>query len=439
MSGSPKIPHIAVTTDLASTHSLHGSEEDGKSQHDSVLSNEQDRQTMSPVSDHFPPRSTSPLSGGLLPVHTRSPSDPAFLSPFSMSPTSTAAGRMSLDVPPRSPTPSYASSNEGSSYMAPPSPTLSTQSSVHFATSVALRDNKPGDGTTSLGLLPVKQHGRKASWASSGEGHSSIDDTEPDHGGLGHSSLHRVASAATSMTVASPTHTHVDNLSERSRSRSRSRAKKDSADSDGVTAVSDTTRHPSGEHRRSLDTGKGKAADIEEDPKNTRVDLEQDPEDVNPAPFEFKPYTLASMLDPKNLEALEALGGVKGLLKGLGTSRTRGLGRKALMRNGSFDTSDGDGRPGAGIGSSQRHDRQGEEEGEGGVPGIVVTSPDEEGDDGKDAEDEDESAYSASLDERRRVYGHNVLPHRATKSLLALMWLALKDKVLVRTCFPNFV
>jgi hypothetical protein len=32
----------------------------------------------------------------------------------------------------------------------------------------------------------------------------------------------------------------------------------------------------------------------------------------------------------------------------------------------------------------------------------------------------------------RSISSHNVLPHRATKSLLSLMWLALKDKVLVR-------
>jgi P-type Ca2+ transporter type 2C len=132
------------------------------------------------------------------------------------------------------------------------------------------------------------------------------------------------------------------------------------------------------------------------------------------------------MLDPKNLESLEKLGGVKGLLKGLGTSRTHGLGRKALIKNASSD-----GLPGAGQGASQRHER---EDGDA-VPGIVVTPPDELKSSGKgddDDEDNDDPAFSASLEDRRRVYGPNVLPHRATKSLLTLMWLALKDKVLVR-------
>ncbi len=36
-----------------------------------------------------------------------------------------------------------------------------------------------------------------------------------------------------------------------------------------------------------------------------------------------------------------------------------------------------------------------------------------------------------ALADRRAVYGRNVLPSRASKTLLQLMWLALKDKVLV--------
>lgn len=67
------------------------------------------------------------------------------------------------------------------------------------------------------------------------------------------------------------------------------------------------------------------------------------------------------------------------------------------------------------------------------MPGIVVTGPEDDGVGGKpdDEDDEDNPIFSATLDEQRRVYGQNVLPHRALKSLLALMWMALKDKVLV--------
>ena len=49
-----------------------------------------------------------------------------------------------------------------------------------------------------------------------------------------------------------------------------------------------------------------------------------------------------------------------------------------------------------------------------------------------DIVDEKSDPHLASLKERRRVFGENVLPQRANKSLLALMRFALKDKVLVR-------
>ena len=67
---------------------------------------------------------------------------------------------------------------------------------------------------------------------------------------------------------------------------------------------------------------------------------------------------------------------------------------------------------------SQRHSW--EVRGEGEVAGIIMTAP-EGGIGGKpDDDDENNLISSATLDECRKVYGHNVLPH----------W-ALKDKVLV--------
>ena len=102
--------------------------------------------------------------------------------------------------------------------MAPPSPTLSTHFSAYLATSVVLRDNKPGDGLTFLNILnpnSANKHGRKPSWASSG-GQSSLKGTEPDHSAIGLNTLHCATSAATSLTAASPTQTHMDELLVRS-------------------------------------------------------------------------------------------------------------------------------------------------------------------------------------------------------------------------------
>lgn len=98
----------------------------------------------------------------------------------------------------------------------------------------------------------------------------------------------------------------------------------------------------------------------------THIDPSQDTTD--PSPFTHRPLVLASLVDPKSLEALDALGGVEGVLAGLKVDGAKGLVAK------------------------------GEE-----------------------------------MEERKRVYGRNVLPQKKTKGLLELMWLALQDKVLVST------
>ena len=111
----------------------------------------------------------------------------------------------------------------------------------------------------------------------------------------------------------------------------------------------------------------------------SKVGLVQD-ESVNPHPFKFTPAKLTSLFATKNLKALEDLGGIEGLLEGLGTHPSRGL---MLLDH------DGD--------RSSNVDR-----------------------------------YLASIIERQRVFGVNVLPQPPSKSLLALISLALKDKLLVR-------
>ncbi|KAF9234118.1 Ca-transporting ATPase [Melanogaster broomeanus] len=305
--------------------------------------------------------------------------------------------RMSLDVPRSlSPSPTFVSSLEGSSFGAPPSPTLSTQSSVQFATSLALRGNKPDErsGISSLNLLTPSTpdraiHHRKgsiATFTSSHEGHSSLDETEPDHGDTEFHlhALRRPKSDATSLTVASPSHTHPDSASELFKSHY------------SDENVPSTSHHTPPEQVSSQTRGR-KESDDEQSTSVTKLEILQD-EEVDPTPFSFKPYELASLLDPKNLTALQDL-----------------------------DGHPSDGRPGAGEGASQRHDRNSKE-------APVPTNADDYhpqpqtaaggggargGDGGKP------DPFHAA------VFGENVLPQRSTRSLLGLMWLAIKDKVLV--------
>ncbi|KAI0686202.1 hypothetical protein C8Q76DRAFT_803961 [Earliella scabrosa] len=165
---------------------------------------------------------------------------------------------------------------------------------------------------------------------------------------------------------------------------------------DGSTIVSPTNTHYDG------------ASDIERS-KGDDAHAAKTGGEIDAGPFLFKPYRLASLVNPKNTDELKEMGGVTSLLKGLGTHR-----------------------------KLWEHDRQ-LETAAGDVPKLVLTGSG--GDDdcgviGGSAVDEPKNGTGptvndAGLDERRRVHGANVIPTRQSKSLLQLMWLALKNKVLV--------
>jgi Ca2+-transporting ATPase len=361
---------------------------------------------MPPASPNIPAIVTTDLSSKLSLVNDPPPSPPP---PDLLSPSlpSSSARRSYFDLP-RSPSPSltFVSSNDAASVLPPPSPTLSTQSSVHFATSLTLRDNRPDErsGASSLQLLSPSAidrtaHRRKGSFTSSHDGHSSIAETEADHnaGVFNLSAIRRPISNATSLTLAS--HTHLD---------------PDPSKPFGRRVPDDNIILPSTQTQ--LDT----QARVPNPPA-----LQDSPPDLGP--FSFEPNQLASLLDPKDLDALQALGGITSILDGLGTHPTRGL----LLDHGA-------GRPphatlGAREGASQRHDSHPRK--------SLPHAPDDPhphsslkaGDnDMRKAPD----PHTASLADRKAVYGENILPQRPTTSLLGLMWHALKDKVLVRQYSP---
>lgn len=110
--------------------------------------------------------------------------------------------------------------------------------------------------------------------------------------------------------------------------------------------------------------------------------LNPDDDKTDPTPFRENPTRLAMLVDPKSLEDLEKIGGIDGVLEGLAVDPKTGL------------TTTNDGRaPRSGGGSG--------------------------------------GAWGATFADRERVYGKNLLPDRPSKSLLELMWIAFKDKVLV--------
>ena len=311
----------------------------------------------------------------------------SFLSPYPSPPI----GRLSLDVPRSlSPSPTVVSSFEGSSVGVSPSPTLSTQSSLQSATSLHLRNNKPEErsGLTSLDLLShaildTDRRKRSIITLSSNDGHSSLDETEPDHGD-GAPFLHRARSDTTSLTVTSPS-AHFE-------FRSREFMHRESE-----------VLHPPVniplELRSSSAPDGGHAA-------GTPVAMPLHDEDIDLGSLAFEPYKLASLLDPKGLHSLEAIRGVESLLRGLGTDPTQGLW--------------------IGTHDSQRHaepsaTKQGALESKG-VSSIACP--------GNDNGDKGDS-FRASPQVCKQVFRENLPPRRQTKSLLILVWLALKEKVLV--------
>ncbi|KAG9013997.1 hypothetical protein FRB94_000194 [Tulasnella sp. JGI-2019a] len=220
----------------------------------------------------------------------------------------------------------------------PPSPALS---SVRFQTSTSLRHNNPTStsGHDSLQLLgPHLSHQRKPSLSTNA-------DTEEHHGNTG--------------IALSPSPT-------------------------ATTRVDEATldeKHPNKQYLNSP---------VAPELKLAHIDASQDTTD--PSPYAFPPSKLASLVDPKNLDLLEELGGADGLITGLGTHRTRGLSAAAIASGGGAET---------------------------------ATS--------------ESDVSSAPMAERQRVYGRNTIPQRPSKSLLQLMWLALKDRVLILLCISAVV
>ena len=115
--------------------------------------------------------------------------------------------------------------------------------------------------------------------------------------------------------------------------------------------------------------------------------------------FAFTPSQLASLLDSKDLGALEAIGGVESLLRGLGTDATLGL----LIRAPDC---------GGGHSCSQCLRTKGKRRlvGPHTPPSIIC-----------DRADDRHDPYNATLRERKLVFGENFLPPRVKKSWLVMI------------------
>ncbi|KAE8376310.1 hypothetical protein BDV26DRAFT_282763 [Aspergillus bertholletiae] len=126
--------------------------------------------------------------------------------------------------------------------------------------------------------------------------------------------------------------------------------------------------------------------------------------------FAFSPGQLNKLLNPKNLGAFHALGGLRGLEKGLRTDINSGLSMDETTLDGTVSFEDATSI--ASEETTQESTPQSPQQ-----PTRSGTEPTKQPDDG----------YS----DRKRVYGTNKLPERKPKSIFELAWIAYNDKVLI--------
>ncbi|KAL6718058.1 plasma membrane calcium [Lecanora helva] len=124
--------------------------------------------------------------------------------------------------------------------------------------------------------------------------------------------------------------------------------------------------------------------------------------------FAFSPGQLSKMLNPKSLAAFYALGGLRGLEKGLRTDCAAGLSLDEMQLDGTVSFSQA-------VAFGRRKDFED-------PPERLITRATTTGT-RKITED--------SFADRKRIYKANRLPEKKAKSFLQLAWMAYNDKVLI--------
>ncbi|RMY41649.1 hypothetical protein D0866_00472 [Hortaea werneckii] len=125
-------------------------------------------------------------------------------------------------------------------------------------------------------------------------------------------------------------------------------------------------------------------------------------------PFAFAPGHMTKLLNPKSLGAFHAVGGLRGLEKGLRSDRQAGLSMDEQTLSGSVSFEE------ATAHASPSSDQTAVNEEE-----IARQNSSQE------------TVGQGSYEDRKRIFGDNRLPERKPKNILQLMWMAYNDKVLM--------
>lgn len=135
-------------------------------------------------------------------------------------------------------------------------------------------------------------------------------------------------------------------------------------------------------------------------------------------PFGFTPGQLNKFLNPKSLAAYKAVGGVRGLEKGLRTDLEAGLSIDEGKLEGAVSFEEAIRHK---KNDSLSHVGQNQDGGSSAAEGPTITRSITAG----------SSSGSASFVDRKRVFNDNVLPVKHSKSIWMLMWEQYQDKILL--------
>jgi P-type Ca2+ transporter type 2C len=212
--------------------------------------------------------------------------------------------------------------------------------------------------------------------------------------------------------VSSPTHKANDSLGQNFLAVPGTRSR-------GSSIESNDSRTPSSYGGDTYISSAGTAAEDGKeghDNKNITDDenaLKPDPQNeeefhVENNKFAFTPGQLNKLINPKNLAAFYALGGLAGLEKGLRTNRHSGLSVDEVGLDGtvSFQEAVDAGSAEKELGPIKRST----------TSGTMSSSPE---------------MSSNSFADRKRIFGDNRLPQKKAKTIWELAWIAYNDKVLI--------
>ncbi|PMD42124.1 calcium-translocating P-type ATPase [Hyaloscypha variabilis F] len=138
---------------------------------------------------------------------------------------------------------------------------------------------------------------------------------------------------------------------------------------------------------------------------------EEDEDEIVGNPFPLSPKALSILVDSKSIPAFRALGGLRGITRGLRTDSKSGL----SLSEGSLDENESSGL-GTGSTSSRPLDYR-----------TFSAAKPRRNNGFTHGQLTDSELYV----DRKRIFGENRLPEKKSKSLLEIMWITFNDKVLI--------